>query len=151
MGGPTVVQVICTVWRKLGSTPGKCFSRITSLKQILAEHGAGCMMHSVSCENGPVAEAREEFNMVKSAVVAINFIEFKRAMAANTKAAGKAKVYYVDYMSNKINIETFFQALKELDKEHSFIVNNDMDAVVCGLNAEITSAARATYDKKIAK
>lgn len=89
--------------------------------------------------------------MVKS-VIAINFIAFKQAMTANTKAAGKAKAYYIDYMNNKINIETFFKALKELDAEHSFIVKDNMDAVVCDLNAEITAAARATFqEKKIAR
>lgn len=89
--------------------------------------------------------------MVKNATLAINFVAFKQAMTANTKAAGKAKAFYIDYMSNKINVETFFKALKELDKEHKFIVEMDMDAVVCDLNAEITAAARETFTKKIAK
>ncbi|WP_026667626.1 hypothetical protein [Butyrivibrio sp. AE2005] len=85
--------------------------------------------------------------MVKSATLAINFVEFKKAMAANTKAAGKVKVYYLDYMSNKINVETFFESLKELDAEHHFIYNNNMDEVICDLEAEITSASRASFTK----
>ncbi len=89
--------------------------------------------------------------MVKNATLSINFVSFKQAMTANTKAAGKAKAYYIDYMNNKINVETFFSALKELDVEHQFIVRDNMDAVVCDLNAEITAAARATYTEKIAK
>ena len=88
--------------------------------------------------------------MVKNATLSINFVAFKQAMTANTKAAGKAKAFYIDYMNNKINVQTFFKALKELDAEHSFIVYSDMDAVVCDLNAEITAAARATYEDKIA-
>ena len=85
--------------------------------------------------------------MVKNVTLAINFVAFKQAMTANTKAAGKAKAFYIDYMNNKINVETFFKALKELDAEHQFIEEDNMDAVVCDLNAEITSASRATYEE----
>ena len=85
--------------------------------------------------------------MVYNATLSINFVSFKQAMRAGTKAAGKAKAYYIAYMNNKVKVETFFDALKELDAEHQFIVKNDMDEVVCDLNAEIVSASRATYEE----
>ena len=80
---------------------------------------------------------------------AIDFIEFKVAMSSGTKAAGKAKVYYVDYMSNKINVETFFQALKELNREHQFILSgSNADAVVCSLNQQVEAELDRQFGTK---
>ena len=85
--------------------------------------------------------------MVK-AVISIDFIAFKQAMSSGTKAAGKAKAYYLDYMKNRINVETFYSALKELDKEHKFIVDGNMDKVVCDLQYGIHNEVHGQFTAK---
>ncbi|SFU94492.1 hypothetical protein [Butyrivibrio sp. M55] len=86
--------------------------------------------------------------MVKS-VISIDFIAFKQAMRSGTKAAGKAKAYYIDYMENKINIETFYSALKELDKEHKFIVDGNMDNVICDIQYGIHNEVQSQFIAKL--
>lgn len=78
----------------------------------------------------------------------INFIEFKKAMKGKTKAAGKVIAYYKDYVSDKINVETFFKALVELNREHRFILDVDADNVVCELNMMIESEVEAQFNVK---
>ena len=84
------------------------------------------------------------------ATLSINFIALKKALKSQAKAAGKVRVYYIDYLDNKINIETLFAAMKELDKQYPFIVkeNATMDEVVCDLNQSIQTASEASFASK---
>ncbi len=84
------------------------------------------------------------------ATLSINFIALKKAMRTSTKTAGKVRAYYIDYINNKIDIETLFSAMKELDRQCPFIIkkNATMDEVVCDLNQTIQAASEASFASK---
>lgn len=85
--------------------------------------------------------------MVRTNMLAvIDFVEFKKAVKNNPKEGGKAFVYLKDFMNNKINEETLFKALKQLNKKHTFMLDTaDPETVSQDLSLAISLAVDAQF------
>ena len=88
-------------------------------------------------------------NRTLNSTMSINFIAFKRAMTSGSKTAGMVKAYYLDFMSCRINVNTFFAALKKLDAEVPFIVKGaSANEVALDLETAISLSTRAQFEKR---
>ncbi len=85
--------------------------------------------------------------MVRTNMLAVvDFVEFKKAIKANPMEGGKAYAYLRDFMNSKINEETLFVALKQLNNKHAFMLDTaDAETVSQDLRLAINLAVEAQF------